>query len=253
MTAGHANGHHHTPRSSRDQMSRYHAARPWRTWARSSTAEQLTLNQFVGGSNPPGLTKFIGRGTKDGGMTAGQQSALISPRGIALHLVAVLLAIVALSACQSAAESPIVYTAPPEVLAARTFAPVASPSAAPSVGPSGATASANVGHPARGGIVFWTAVGTDSCSVTNPTDVLLSTQPFFFAAYLTDQQDGSTSIVLHIEKDGVTLVDHQEPADGTAYDCYGNTSSLGTLRAGAYEFTVLQGTKVEADGSVTVR
>jgi hypothetical protein len=186
-------------------------------------------------------------------MTTGQQSARISPRGIALHGLVVLLAIVALSACQSAAESPIVYTAPPETLAARTFAPVPSASAGPSAAPTGATASGPVGHPARGGIVFGTAVGTDSCSVTNPTDVLLSTQPFFFAAYLTDHQDGSKSIVLHIEKDGVALVDHQEPADGNAYDCYGNTQSLGTLDAGAYEFRVLQGTKTEADGTVTVR
>ena len=43
----------HDPRSPRKGALLY----PSRPWARSSTAEQLTLNQLVLGSNPSGLTK----------------------------------------------------------------------------------------------------------------------------------------------------------------------------------------------------
>jgi hypothetical protein len=166
-----------------------------------------------------------------------------------------------LAACQAAAPSPIVYTAPPDILN-RTYPPTPSDSAVPSAGsplaPSPVASSApgssvSVGRPEPGAIVFGTGVGTDSCSVANPSEVLLSTQPFFFAARLVDQMDGSRAIVLNIVKDGQLLLEHEEPADGKAFDCYGNTSSLGSLRPGAYDFTVRLGTVTEAEGRVTVR
>lgn len=199
-----------------------------------------------------------------------------------LRLIAPLtLAFVGLAACQAGASSgPIVYTAPPDILN-RSYPPLASgspgdsaaPSDAGSVAPSDAQESAStvdqlpaeppasadagssvrLGHPDPGTILFGTGAGTDSCSVANPTTVLLSTQPLFFAAHLADQMDGTKAIVLRIVKDGRPLVDHEEPADGKAFDCYGNTSPLGMLQPGAYDFKVTQGTTLEAEGNVTVR
>jgi hypothetical protein len=181
----------------------------------------------------------------------------------------VMLALLAAVACQAAATGSIVYTAPPDIMD-RTYPPLpsasADPSAAGSPGPSAvdqlpsaeppsgtAGASVSVGHPDPGTILFGTAVGTDSCSVSNPATVLLSTQPFFFAARLNDQMDGTKAIVLSIMRNGELVVDHEEPADGKAFDCYGNTSPLGTLQPGEYDFRVRQGTKLEAEGKVTVR
>jgi hypothetical protein len=89
--------------------------------------------------------------------------------------------------------------------------------------------------------------------VANPTTVLRSTQPFFFAAHLAEQMDGTKAIVLNIVKDGIPILDHEEPADGRPFNCYGNTQPLGTLQPGAYDFQVKQGTTVEAKGSVTVQ
>jgi hypothetical protein len=178
-------------------------------------------------------------------------------------------ALLAIAACQAAATGPIVYTAPPDIMD-RTYPPVPSdsvdPSAASSPAPSAVdqlpsaepasgapVRSASLGRPDPGTILFGTAVGTDSCSVSNPATVLLSTQPFFFAARLNDQMDGTKAIVLSIMRNGELVVDHEEPADGKAFDCYGNTSPLGTLQPGDYDFRVRQGTKLEAEGKVTVR
>src|SRR4051812_7504695 len=94
-----------------------------------------------------------------------------------------------LTACTAAEASPIVYTAPPEVLDARTFStPTPTPSAVPaaSVAPpssdqatSAPSGSRAVGEPDPGQIVFGTGAGPDLCSVENPSSVLPATGPFF--------------------------------------------------------------------------
>jgi hypothetical protein len=181
------------------------------------------------------------------------------PVGLRLAALAVV-ASIWLVACQAANTGPIVYTAPPEVLA-RTFPPPsASPSppasAAPTIAPDGSEApvgSEAVARPSRGAIIFGTGAGADSCSILNPADVLVSTDPVFFAALLVDQMDGTKPIVLHVTKDGVTVLDHPQAAAGHPFDCYRSTTSIGPLAPGAYRFQVLVDTTLEAVGSVTVR
>jgi hypothetical protein len=208
----------------------------------------------------------------------GQPRVILRQQWI-VRCIASLLAVVALSGCSAATSTPIVYTAPPDVLN-RTFPPLPSGSLAPdvSIGPdsSGAPSQApeipagvptpdattppipasgagEIGRPAPGQIIFGTGVGADSCSVANPTTVLSSSAPYYFAARLTDHQDGSLTIDLQIAKDGAPFSDLPQPPGGQPFDCVANTKSLGTLPAGAYRFQVVQGSTLEAAGSVTSR
>jgi hypothetical protein len=104
----------------------------------------------------------------------------------------------------------------------------------------------------KGKILFGTAAGSDLCSVNNETKTIKTTDPVFFAAVLKHHMDGAQAITFKIVKDGKEFVSHDEPADGTSFDCYGNRDSLGTLEAGTYTFQVLHKTDVEATGTLVV-
>jgi hypothetical protein len=105
----------------------------------------------------------------------------------------------------------------------------------------------------KGKVLFGTAAGSDLCSVGNKTDTVKTTDPIFFAAILKDHMDGAQAITFHITKDGAEFVSHEEPADGTSFDCYGNKDSLGALEVGTYTFEVLHTGTVEATGKLTVK
>ncbi len=105
----------------------------------------------------------------------------------------------------------------------------------------------------KGKILFGTAAGSDLCSVGGQTLTAKSTDPIFFAAVLRHHLDGSQAITFKIDKNGAPLVNHEEPADGTSFDCYGNKESLGALDAGTYVFTVVHNGEVEATGTLTVQ
>ena len=204
-------------------------------------------------------------------MAAGTQSVPRSGRRW-LRGATMLLVLAGLAGCQAGQpDQPIVYTAPPDIMN-RTYPPVPSPSASPgpsdSAAPSGVLSSdtpvlgatagasidpARVGRPPKGGVIFGTAAGPVSCSVLNPSDVLSSSDPFFFVAYLTDQMDGTKPVTLHVVKDGATLADDVQPATGSSFDCFGNQKPITALPPGAYEFQILLARTVEADGSVTIR
>ena len=105
----------------------------------------------------------------------------------------------------------------------------------------------------KGKVLFGTAAGSDLCSVSNQTDTVRTTDPIFFAAVLKHHMDGNQAITFHITKDGADFVTHEEPADGTAFDCYGNRDSLGALEPGSYVFEVLHNGELEATGKLTVK
>ena len=105
----------------------------------------------------------------------------------------------------------------------------------------------------KGKILFGTAAGKDLCSVGNPTVAVKTTDPIFFAAVLKHHMDAAQAITFHITKDGAEFVTHDEPADGTAFDCYGNHDSLGALVAGSYVFEVIHSGQIEATGTLTVK
>ena len=105
----------------------------------------------------------------------------------------------------------------------------------------------------KGKILFGTAAGSDLCSVSNQTTNIKSTDPVFFAAVLKHHMDGAQAITFKITKDGKDFVSHDEPADGTSFDCYGNRESLGTFEAGTYVFTVIHNADTEATGTLVVQ
>lgn len=105
----------------------------------------------------------------------------------------------------------------------------------------------------KGKVLFGTAAGKDLCSVSNQATTVLATDPLFFAAVLKHHMDGDQAITFHITKDGTEFVSHDEPADGQAFDCYGNRESLGPLDPGTYVFEVLHKGEVEATGTLTVK
>jgi hypothetical protein len=104
----------------------------------------------------------------------------------------------------------------------------------------------------KGKVLFGTAAGKDLCSVGNATNTVRTTDPIFFAAVLKDHMDGQQAITFHVTRDGQEYSSHDEPADGSGFDCYGNTVSLGALKAGTYVFEVLHAGDVEATGTLTV-
>lgn len=105
----------------------------------------------------------------------------------------------------------------------------------------------------KGKVLFGTAAGKDLCGVGNPTTTVNAADPVFFSAVLKHHMDGNQAITLHITRDGQDLVNYDEPADGTAFDCYGNRDSLEPLEAGRYRFQVLHNGEVEATGDLTVK
>ena len=105
----------------------------------------------------------------------------------------------------------------------------------------------------KGKILFGTAPGKDLCSVSGRTDTATTTDPIFFAAVLKHHLDGQQSITFHITRDGEDFVSHEEPADGSAFDCYGSRESLGTLDTGSYVFEVIHNGEIEATGTLTVK
>lgn len=105
----------------------------------------------------------------------------------------------------------------------------------------------------KGKVLFGTAAGKDLCSVANPATTVKTTDPVFFAAILKHKMDGQQVITFHITKNGADFVSHDEPADGTSFDCYGNRDSLGALEAGKYVFEVIHKGEIEATGTLTVQ
>lgn len=105
----------------------------------------------------------------------------------------------------------------------------------------------------KGKILFGTAAGKDLCSVTGQATTVKPTDPVFFTAILKHHMDGAQAITFHIVKDGKDLVNHEEAADGTSFDCYGNRESLGSLEAGSYVFEVIHKGEIEATGNLTVK
>jgi hypothetical protein len=105
----------------------------------------------------------------------------------------------------------------------------------------------------KGKVLFGTAAGSDLCGVTNAATTIKTTDPVFFAAVLRHHMDGAQAINLKITKDGQAFVDHDEPADGTSFDCYGTKESLGPFDAGTYVFTVTHNAEVEATGTLVVQ
>jgi hypothetical protein len=107
----------------------------------------------------------------------------------------------------------------------------------------------------KGKVLFGTEPGADLCSVGNQTNTVKTSDPLYFAAVLKDHMDGDQAITLRITKDGAEFVNYNEPADGTAFDCYGNRTSLsdlGPFQAGQYHFEVINNNKVEAAGDLTI-
>jgi len=107
----------------------------------------------------------------------------------------------------------------------------------------------------KGKVLFGTAPGSDLCSVGNQTTTVKTTEDLYFAAVLKDHMDGDQAITLKITKNGQDFINYNEPADGTAFDCYGNRTSLaelGPFEAGQYHFEVLNNGKVEAAGDLTI-
>ncbi len=105
----------------------------------------------------------------------------------------------------------------------------------------------------KGKILFGTAAGSNLCSVGNQTTSVSPTDPIYFAAILKHHMDGNQAITFHVTKDGAEFVTHEEPADGTSFDCYGNKESLGSLDVGTYVFEVLHDGTQEAVGTLTVK
>ena len=87
----------------------------------------------------------------------------------------------------------------------------------------------------------------------NQTASIATTDPLFWAAVLKDQVNGQQDAGLHVTKDGGTFYDQSLPADGTAYDCFGNTDAIKDLDPGAYTFQVLLDGAVQATGDLTVK
>jgi hypothetical protein len=104
----------------------------------------------------------------------------------------------------------------------------------------------------KGKVLFGTAAGSDLCGVGNATTTIRTSDPVFFSAVLKHHMDGQQAITLTITKDGAAFVDHDEPADGTSFDCYGTKESLGPFDPGTYVFTVTHNTDVEATGTLVV-
>ena len=104
----------------------------------------------------------------------------------------------------------------------------------------------------KGKVLFGTASGKDLCGVSNQATTIKAADPVFFSAVLKHHMDGAQAISLHITRDGKDLVNYDEPADGTAFDCYGNRDSLGPLEAGKYHFEVIHNGEVEATGDLTI-
>ena len=105
----------------------------------------------------------------------------------------------------------------------------------------------------KGKVLLGTAAGSDLCSVANQATTMKPTDPIFFAAILKHHMDGAQAITFKITKDGADFVDHDEPADGTSFDCYGNKESLGTLETGSYVFSVVHNGDIEATGALIVK
>jgi hypothetical protein len=105
----------------------------------------------------------------------------------------------------------------------------------------------------KGKILFGTAAGKDLCSVSNQSTTVKTTDPIFFAAILKHHMDGAQAIVFHITRDGAEFISHDEPADGTEFDCYGNRESLGALEPGTYVFQVIHKGDIEATGTLIVQ
>jgi hypothetical protein len=70
---------------------------------------------------------------------------------------------------------------------------------------------------------------------------------------LKHHMDGQQVITFHVTRDGAEFLSHEEPADGTEFDCYGNKDSLGALMAGSYVFEVIHKGEVEATGTLLVQ
>lgn len=208
-------------------------------------------------------------------MTAATGSILLTTMARRMALVvptAAMLVSVVVSACGTTAATPIVYTAPPEILN-RTYPPAPSDSGSPddSAAPTDATPGASgdgtestapvlgastgpngvIAHPPKGTVIFGSSVGDDGCSVSNQLRKLSVTQSFFFMAYLKDVMDGTQVVTLRVIRDGNTMLNTDEPANGTAFNCFGNQKAFPPLAAGNYEFQVLQGARLEADGLIT--
>ena len=105
----------------------------------------------------------------------------------------------------------------------------------------------------KGKVLFGTAAGPDVCSVDNQTASIATTDPLFWAAVLKDQVNGQQDAELHVTKDGGTFYDQSLPADGTAYDCFGNAEAIKDLDPGAYTFQVLREGAIQATGDLTVK
>jgi hypothetical protein len=105
----------------------------------------------------------------------------------------------------------------------------------------------------KGKVLFGTAAGKDLCSVSNETTTVRTTDPIFFSAVLKHHMDGQQVITFHVTRDGAEFLSHEEPADGTEFDCYGNRESLGALMVGSYVFEVLHEGEVEATGTLVVQ
>ena len=107
----------------------------------------------------------------------------------------------------------------------------------------------------KGKVLFGTTPGADLCSVGNQTTTVKTTDDLFFAAVLKDHMDGDQAITLRITKNGADFINYNEPADGTAFDCYGNRTSLaelGPFEAGQYHFEITNNGKIEAVGDLTI-
>lgn len=104
----------------------------------------------------------------------------------------------------------------------------------------------------KGKVLFGTALGKDLCGVSNQSTTIKTADPVFFSAVLKHHMDGNQAISLRITRDGKDLVNYDEPADGTAFDCYGNRETLGPLDAGKYHFEVIHNGEIEASGDLTI-
>jgi hypothetical protein len=104
----------------------------------------------------------------------------------------------------------------------------------------------------KGKVLFGTAAGSGLCSVGNAGTAVTTTDPIFFAAVLRHHMDGDQAITFVITRNGADYVTHEEPADGSEFDCYGNSDSLGALEPGTYVFEVHHNGEVEATGTLTV-
>jgi hypothetical protein len=109
------------------------------------------------------------------------------------------------------------------------------------------------GRPSNAGkVLFGTSPGSDLCTVGNAATTIKATDNVYFSAILKHKMDGNQAITLHITKEGKELVNYEEPADGTSFDCYGNRDSLSPLEPGQYRFEVIHNGEVEATGDLTI-